>query len=415
MKNVLFLTYYFPPITNSGVFRPLKFVKYLKKHGEWNPIVLTSNPDLHPIKSMDNSISKDIPADIDIHYINSIKPTENSDELHKKYYYEMQIPDGEIGSLMHFVIKGLEIINSQKIDLIFCTIPPFTLSIVGKILKNISGIPLVSDYRDGWVNGDDTQKFRSLEGKMISTYFEQQSLKAADGIISVDQQLGDIVLNGIEDTPLLVIPNGYDADDINNSHRTLNEESTGVINIVWCGYIYTIYENYIIQVIEAIKRLNKQNYNIRFTIAGDMQNKKIIDKLASNDCVSFLGRVDYQDALDIVCKADINLAIYTQEVSVGSKFFNLLLANKHIMAIVNPKNKVAKDFLEKYPYKTILSLETSEMEICDSLEKLLKKDISKYIDLKEVLEKYKEFDREYNTNKLENFFNQILNTNKEKS
>ena len=35
--------FFFPPVAAGGVFRALKFVKYLKQHG-WEPTVLTAKP-----------------------------------------------------------------------------------------------------------------------------------------------------------------------------------------------------------------------------------------------------------------------------------------------------------------------------------------------------------------------------------
>ena len=40
MKNVLIISYYWPPSGGGGVQRVLKFCKYLPDYG-WNPIVLT--------------------------------------------------------------------------------------------------------------------------------------------------------------------------------------------------------------------------------------------------------------------------------------------------------------------------------------------------------------------------------------
>ena len=33
MKRVLLISYFFPPISNGGVFRPLKMAKYLPRNG----------------------------------------------------------------------------------------------------------------------------------------------------------------------------------------------------------------------------------------------------------------------------------------------------------------------------------------------------------------------------------------------
>nr|MBC8385850.1 hypothetical protein [Candidatus Cloacimonadota bacterium] len=40
MKNLLFVSYFFPPLGGPGVQRSLKFAKYLPVY-DWNPVVLT--------------------------------------------------------------------------------------------------------------------------------------------------------------------------------------------------------------------------------------------------------------------------------------------------------------------------------------------------------------------------------------
>ena len=60
MKNVLVITYYWPPSGGGGVQRVLKFCKYLADYG-WNPIVLTVEDGEFP--AFDNSLveeAKDI-------------------------------------------------------------------------------------------------------------------------------------------------------------------------------------------------------------------------------------------------------------------------------------------------------------------------------------------------------------------
>src|SRR5210317_542661 len=63
MKKVLIITYYWPPSGGAGVQRWLKFVKYLRNYG-WEPIVYT--PENPEAPSLDNSLLKDIPQDLQI-------------------------------------------------------------------------------------------------------------------------------------------------------------------------------------------------------------------------------------------------------------------------------------------------------------------------------------------------------------
>ena len=54
MKNILVVTYYWPPSGGPGVQRVLKFCKYLPEFG-WRPIILTVSNGDFPI--YDNSLN----------------------------------------------------------------------------------------------------------------------------------------------------------------------------------------------------------------------------------------------------------------------------------------------------------------------------------------------------------------------
>ena len=59
MRQVLFVTYYFPPLGGAGVQRALKFVKYLPQFG-WEASVLTVRPPRGRL--LDASLLEEIPA-----------------------------------------------------------------------------------------------------------------------------------------------------------------------------------------------------------------------------------------------------------------------------------------------------------------------------------------------------------------
>jgi hypothetical protein len=58
MKNVLIITYYWPPMGGGGVQRWLKTSKYLKNNSDWNPIIFTvKNAE---ISIHDNSLEEEV-------------------------------------------------------------------------------------------------------------------------------------------------------------------------------------------------------------------------------------------------------------------------------------------------------------------------------------------------------------------
>ena len=160
MKNVLFIVYYFPPMGGSGVQRPLKFVKYLKEYG-WNPIVLTPEPGMYQI--FDDTLLKEVEeTEVEVHRVQGNTPfhlmgssanntglvTGKKATILRAISRLMFFPDNKKGWIKTGYKKGLELLKSKEIDLIFSTTPPFSNNILAHKLSEETGIPFVIDYRD---------------------------------------------------------------------------------------------------------------------------------------------------------------------------------------------------------------------------------------------------------------------------
>src|SRR5512132_2126966 len=64
VRKLLVIAYFFPPAGVVGVYRTLKFVKYLPEFG-WEPVVLTVSNARFPV--YDESLMKLIPAGVEVH------------------------------------------------------------------------------------------------------------------------------------------------------------------------------------------------------------------------------------------------------------------------------------------------------------------------------------------------------------
>ena len=76
MRNVLFITYYFPPIGGAGVQRSAKFVKHLPESG-WRPVVLTVAPEdyaHHREFQRDDTLMRDVDGKCDVHCVHDPEP-----------------------------------------------------------------------------------------------------------------------------------------------------------------------------------------------------------------------------------------------------------------------------------------------------------------------------------------------------
>src|ERR1051326_7023170 len=93
MKKVLIITYYWPPSGGAGVQRWLKFVKYFLELGI-QPIVLTGDEKSASYPVLDESLSKEIPAEVKIIRTKTKEPF----GIYKKVSGKKQIPSGGFAS-----------------------------------------------------------------------------------------------------------------------------------------------------------------------------------------------------------------------------------------------------------------------------------------------------------------------------
>ena len=171
MKKVLVISYYWPPSGGPGVQRVLKFCKYLPKFG-WEPIVLTVKNGEFP--SLDESLIIEAQS-IRVHYAGALSPyalfkvfsnskriqthqlsAQTNEPIFKRFArwvrYNMVVPDGRIGWYPGAVRLGLNILESEDIDLIFSSGPPHTSHLIARKLSENSGLKWTADFRDPWTD-----------------------------------------------------------------------------------------------------------------------------------------------------------------------------------------------------------------------------------------------------------------------
>ena len=71
MKRLLLVSYYFPPLAGSGVFRPLRLARYLPGAG-WQVSVITVSERARVLK--DETLSAEVPAETRVERTFSLEP-----------------------------------------------------------------------------------------------------------------------------------------------------------------------------------------------------------------------------------------------------------------------------------------------------------------------------------------------------
>ena len=338
MNKVLIVAYHFPPHSGGGVFRTLKFTKYLPEFG-YQPYVLTVKNSMHRIK--DATLLREIPPEAKVYrtfsFEHRILRAPRLLGMNLKWFY---IPDENIGWLPSAVSQGEKIIKKKNIDIVYATAPMFTSLLIGFMLKKKTGKPLVVDYRDPWTQNVFV-KYPSKFHKKIEDKMENLVLAAADHIlVTTDPMKHRIVekypfIKGKIDT----ITNGFDAEDFKG--LTVKKDKEKFV-IVYTGSLHGLRtgEKFFMALKELIEENPELKSKIQVLFAGllSKQDVFLIEKFGLKNVVSLLGYKSHKESLMLMVKADVLLLILSSdEVRViPGKVFEYLGAKRPILAIVPP-------------------------------------------------------------------------------
>lgn len=238
MKNVLLISYYFPPSGGPGVQRMLKFARYLPERG-YRPVVLTV-PETAEFPVRDPSLLAEIPPECrvvrapirelyDLYRKLTGRPRAESIDLHavssrrrglrerllRTARGALFIPDGRVGWLPGGVREGLRICGELPIHAVVATGPPFTAHWIGRRISERSGLPLVLDYRDPWTRAPFYPS-RPGWARRLDERLERSCLLRASRVVTVNRAIRDDLLARhprLSPETFEILTNGYDPAD----------------------------------------------------------------------------------------------------------------------------------------------------------------------------------------------------------
>ncbi len=239
MKKVLIIANQFPPMGGSGVQRSVKFVKHLRTFG-YEPVVFTREVGNMPLK--DETLLKDIPEGVKIYRSKALECVEFTGlmRIPGKVMGKLIIPDTARFWMEKAKKYVMEIIEKEKISLVYTTSAPYSDHLLGRYIKRKKPqIKWVADFRDEWTNNPYTLDNpynpvrTSIEKKM-----EKSVLTEADALITNTPVMRQNFIdnNGISGDNFYFIPNGYDKEDFEGMDlkKPVNDKMT----FVYTGALY---------------------------------------------------------------------------------------------------------------------------------------------------------------------------------
>ena len=360
--------------------RSVKFVKYLPQFG-WVPTVVAADDQYYWAR--DDTLLSDIPPGTRVkrlsparpHLLYSLFAAITSDAVSRKTLDNIFIPDDRIIWALKAALYARTIIREGTIRLIYTTSPPHSAHIAGLILKRMTGLPWVADFRDPWT-GDFRYDPPTRWVRKVHTYCERKILEGADRVICITDSTRHSYITGFGINPgrLVTIYNGFDASDFGVDHRRRDASSSRIV-ITHSGSFYGTYfpDTFIHALAEVLNNDADLRKRITMRFIGVMEKgmEERIRRVLPDHCV-FSGYVSHPEAVKAVMESDINLiALPVEErvsYMVSGKLFEYLAAGKPILAIA-PRGEAAR-IIETAKAGIVLS-QNGVHELSDALRRAI--------------------------------------------
>jgi len=251
-KKILLITYHFPPSPAVGGLRIEKFAKYLPEYN-WNPYVLTAKDNLHknmdlerldelrnlkiykarPLPTSDvmflkikeaykkitNKGSSDTKEKTkqENHGGKEFPPKEKIGTKLKRYIFSiMTLPDSERSWIFPAFFRAVLEIKRERIQCILTSGPPYSVHLVGLLVKRVTGVRWVADFRDPWMTGGAKRLYYTCDLSLkMDRWLERNVIQKADIVVTTTDRLCEKLkaeYNNKNPEKYLCITNGFDAE-----------------------------------------------------------------------------------------------------------------------------------------------------------------------------------------------------------
>jgi glycosyltransferase involved in cell wall biosynthesis len=353
-KNLLLVSYFFPPGNIIGAVRPYQIARHFSRQG-WN---------VHVICCRDKNVPDDYSVDMSglvVHRLSASRMLGWLNSVTGKN-------KGILSRIHHFLLKGIrffarsfffpepfvlvkkafvtEIENLTKVidfDLLISSSKPFTMHTIAHSVSQRYSIPWVADNRDLWAHSPYRRNI--IPRQKIDIRYERKILEKSQLVLGVSQGMIDFYKKSYGLHRTLLIMNGYENGLV---HQQV--ETEGVfpkqLNIVYGGVLYGYLRDPSV-LFKAVSDNRDLSASVRLHFYG--AERDVISSLASQftGCaIEQHNRVSKTEIAEKYQAASVLLVIlgnsdFENGVMTG-KFFEYLSFGKPVLAIASDKTELAK-------------------------------------------------------------------------
>ena len=326
LRNVMIVTYHFPPSSASGSFRMLGFARNLPAHG-WRSTVVA--PPSLPWEPVDPALAGRVPAGTAVYPV----PYTTSRVVRK-----LALMSGWLPSAARACGRA---IREQRPEAILTSGPPHQIHWLGLWLKRRYGLPWLADFRDPWFPEGRMDGGSGLEGWKVRVQ-EAAVIAAADAVIANAPNACKALRDAYprHRGKFVTLTNGYDRETFEGLAAAAPRRAAGApVRVVHAGAIYVGRDPR--PFLDAVKSLGEAfPVPLEVSFFGPKPESGI--DLASEagarglaDRVLVHGQVPYARALREMAGADVLLLMDTpgRTVGVPAKLYEYIGAGRPVLAL----------------------------------------------------------------------------------
>ena len=375
-RNLVILSYYFPPFPAVAGLRVKGMARYLPRYG-WNVWVLTPNLGVNPKEELE---------EFNLIQINKesllLRVTHGSHMKHHLSGHTGSVFQNVLG-IFRKIVGYNEILSSVLLDLvaildysrlreefmhafeeihrefpvdaIISTSPPESINLIARDIATKYNIPWIVDYRDLWAYNDIPAYRRTKVGRTITKWIEYSLVKDSRTIFVTSEESLKRERELFKGKPIVVVKNGFDPTEleekIHSQHSNFGDSYECSLTITYTGSFYKKLRNPL-PVVYAIQDLINEGKisisSIHLRLVGPNLSEDIIEELKKYPFVTYTPWVSREQALTLQHQSDVLLLLFSraEEHTIPAKLFEYLYAKKLILAVGSIVNKPVVEILE---------------------------------------------------------------------
>lgn len=380
-RRVLMVAYTFPPATSVGVFRVLRFVKYLPERG-WQPLVLTVDPAARN-ERVDPALAAQVPLGTRVERVWPVRPDESlkrwfpflgrraktaaaaarattgREDIEPMSYAPGSIPltwrrrigdllfatpDDKVGWAWSGWSPACRLIRRERPAVIYATGPPFTAHLLAALASWRTGVPLVLDFRDPWSRCPWGPRKDIPSSQRMLVRLEAWCVRRARRVVLNTERLCQEFRGFYPGEPaekFLAISNGYDpalAAEVERLTAQPAAAEPGPPVLLHPGSLYLKRDPR--PVLAALAELKQQGLPVRFVQLGPCDPAFRAAERASELGLADLFRqepaVPHQQLLGRMHAAQLFLLVQPgTALQIPGKLFEMLLFGKPIVTLTD--------------------------------------------------------------------------------